>query len=120
MQELTFKEVYNILVPKLKLLLVILLIGAVVGGGIGAGRTFSSMSYGTTIEFYVNPKRSDDGGNNQSQFGVYGAYGWHVMDNITKLLSSESFTEQLLLGDDKLPITSVIPERGTEEGDLFR
>ena len=108
MQELTFKEVYNILVPKLKLLLVILLIGAVVGGCIGAGRTFSSMSYGTTIEFYVNPKRSDDGGNNQSQFGVYGAYGWHVMDNMTKLLASESFAEDMLLDDEGLPIEKVL------------
>lgn len=108
MQEITLKEIYNTLAPKFKVLLIILLIGAVVGGCIGATRTFSSMTYGTTIEFYVNPKRSDDGGNNQSQFGVYGAYGWHVMDNMTKLLASESFSEKMLLDGDGLPIEIVL------------
>lgn len=108
MQEITLKEIYNTLAPKLKVLLIILLIGAVIGGCVGAARTFTSMTYGTTIEFYVNPKRSDDGGNNQSQFGVYGAYGWHVMDNMTKLLASESFAEEMLLDDDGLPIEIVL------------
>ena len=108
MQEITLKEIYNTLAPKLKVFLIILLIGAVIGGCVGAARTLASMTYGTTIEFYVNPKRSDDGGNNQSQFGVYGAYGWHVMDNMTKLLASESFAEEMLLDDDGLPIEMVL------------
>lgn len=108
MQEITLKEIYNTLAPKLKVFLIILLIGAVIGGCVGAARTLASMTYGTTIEFYVNPKRSDDGGNNQSQFGVYGAYGWHVMDNMTKLLSSESFAEEMLLDEDGLPIEIVL------------
>ena len=108
MQELTFKEIYNAILPKFKMLLIILLIGAVVGGCIGVARAYSSIAYGTTIEFYVNPKRSGESENNQSQFGVYGAYGWHVMDNMTKLLASESFAEDMLLDDDGLPIDSVI------------
>ncbi len=108
MQELSFKEILKTLIPKLKVLLVILLIGAVAGGCIGIARTYAARFYGTTLEFYVNPKKGDDNEINQSQFGVYGAYGWHVMDNITKLLSSESFAEDMLLGDDGLPIEEVL------------
>lgn len=108
MQELSFKEILRTLIPKLKLLLVILIIGAVVGGCIGVARTYASRFYGTSLEFYVNPKKSEDNEINQSQFGVYGAYGWHVMDNITKLLASESFAEDMLLGDDGLPIEEVL------------
>lgn len=120
MQELSFKDILKALLPKMRLLVVIFLIGAFIGGAFGVFTKYDDHSYGTRIDFYVSPKPSEDSKKNDSQFGVYGAYGWHVMDNITKLLSSESFTEQLLLGDDKLPITSVIPERGTEEGDLLR
>lgn len=108
MQEITFKDIYNTLLPKLKVLLVILLIGAVVGGCVGVARTYASITYGTKIEFYVNPKMSDEGSENQSQFGVYGAYGWHVMDNMTKLLASESFAEKMLLDENGLPIETVL------------
>ena len=108
MQELSFKEILKTLLPKLKMLLIILLIGAVLGGCIGVARTYAMRYYGTTVEFYVNPKPDDDVKNNDSQFGVYGAYGWHVMDNMIKLLSSESFAEEMLLGDNGLPIESVL------------
>jgi hypothetical protein len=40
---------------------------------------------------------------NGSQYGVYGAYGRHVMDNMVKLLNSNAFTEQLLLNGEYLP-----------------
>lgn len=110
MQEITFKDIYNTLVPKLKILLIVLLVAAVVGGCIGVAKTYASISYGTTIEFYVNPKMNEDGNTNQSQFGVYGAYGWHVMDNMTKLLASESFAEEMLLGEDGLPIEAVLKQ----------
>ena len=68
MQELTFKDVLKILIPKLKMLLVVILLGAIVGACIGAASTYASKSYGTTIEFYVNPKPSEDSKHSQSQF----------------------------------------------------
>ena len=55
--------------------------------------------YGTTVEFYVNPENPKDNiSGNGSQYGVYGAYGRHAMDNIVKLLSSDSFAEILIDG----------------------
>ncbi len=120
MQELSFKDIVKALLPKMRLLIVIFLLGAFLGGALGVFTKYDDHSYGTRIDFYVSPKPDEDSKKNDSQFGVYGAYGWHVMDNITKLLSSESFAEQLLLGDDRLPITMSIPARDTEEGALLR
>lgn len=120
MQELSFKDILKALLPKMRLLIVIFLIGAFIGGALGVFTKYDDHSYGTRIDFYVSPKPDEDSKKNDSQFGVYGAYGWHVMDNITKLLSSESFAEQLLLGDDKLPITMALPDLKTEEGKAFR
>ena len=115
MQEISFKQIIKILVPKFKLLVLLVLIGAICGGSVGAARTYSGRYFGTTIEFYVNPKRSDDATANNSQYGVYGAYGRHVMDAMIKLLASESFTEKLLLEDDGLPSLEMYPEVAGEK-----
>ena len=117
MQELTFKEILKTLIPKTKILIVILLIGAVLGGCVGVASSYAEQFYGTEIVFYVSPKPGADSGKNDSQYGVYGAYGWHVMDNITKLLSSESFAEELLLGENGLPIESIL-EKETDRTQL--
>lgn len=108
MQEFSFKDAIKALVPKTKLILVILIIAAIVGGCIGAAAAYAKSYFGTSIEFYINPKRDQDAGASSSQFGVYGAYGQHVMDNIVKLLQSESFAEEMLLDEDGLPIESVL------------
>lgn len=115
MQDLSLKQIIRVLIPKLKLIVLLALIGAILGGCIGAAKTYSGKYFGTTIEFYVNPKRSDDANSSNSQFGVYGAYGQHVMDNIIKLLKSESFAEQMLLGDNGLPIESVLAKESDRE-----
>ena len=108
MQEFSLKEIFKTLIPKIKVIIAIVIIGAVLGGCVGVARTYAGSSLGTTLEFYVNPKRGDDTENGNSQYGVYGAYGMHVMDNITKLLNSDSFAEELLLGDHGLPIETVL------------
>ncbi|MBQ8685917.1 MAG: hypothetical protein IJ514_07080 [Clostridia bacterium] len=103
-EEISLAEVFKILLRKIKLLILVLLIGVFVGVGVGVLSTFNVKYYGTVIEFYVNPKKDESQVSNESQYGVYGAYGRHVMDNMTKLLGSESFAEQLLLNDDGLPL----------------
>lgn len=96
-------DVVRLLLGKIKLLILVLLACAVVGGGFAVWRNINVKYYGTKVEFYVNPEKLKDspGSSDSSQYGVYGAYGRHVMDNIVKLLDSESFTEQLIL--DKKP-----------------
>ena len=60
--------------------------------------------YECELQFFVNPEKpKEDISANGSQYGVYGAYGRHVMDNMIKLLESESFTEKLILNGEPLP-----------------
>ncbi len=50
-----------------------------------------------------------------SQYGVYGAYGRHVMDAMVKLLSSKPFTERLLLEANGLPSMETYPSLNTNK-----
>ena len=113
-EEISLGEIFKILWRKVKVLIFALLIGAIVGGSVGVLATMNEKYYGTTVEFYVNPKKDESVISNESQYGVYGAYGRHVMDNMTKLLASESFAEQLLLDDDGLPTKFLSDENRAE------
>ncbi len=97
-------DIFKLLLGKIKLLILVVIIGGILGGSFAIWRTIDVNYWGTTVEFYVNPKKPkesiSEGG---SQYGVYGAYGRHVMDNMVKLLESESFAEQMLLNGNVLP-----------------
>ena len=103
-EEISLGDIFKILLKKIKVLILALIIGALVGAGFGVIRTFDVKYYGTSVSFYVNPKKDNNSITNDSQYGVYGAYGWHVMDNMTRLLASESFAEELMLDSDGLPL----------------
>jgi len=103
-------EILRILFHKLHLLIFVVILGIVGGALFGVASTADVKYYGTTIEFYVNPEKPKASLTTEtlttgvgSQYGVYGAYGRHVMDAIVKLLSSESFAEQLMLEEDGFP-----------------
>lgn len=100
-------DIFKLLLSKIKILLFVVVIGAILGGTLGVWKTHNVDYYGTSVEFYVNPEKkvgaSDDTQQGGSQYGVYGAYGRHVMDNMVRLLSSEIFAEQLMLGGNPLP-----------------
>ncbi len=96
-------DIFKLLLRKVKFIILAVLIGAVFGGTLAVWTTHDVKYYGTRVEFYVNPKKPTDGTNSDSQYGVYGAYGQHVMDNMIRLLSSESFTELMILNGKDLP-----------------
>ena len=99
--EISLTDVLKMFLRKLKVLILALLIGTFVGAGFGVLSTYNVKTYGSTIEFYVNPRLDRDASTQiESQYGVYGAYGRHVMDNMVRLLSSELFAEQLLLNPE--------------------
>ena len=111
---LSLLEMVQILFHKIKLLILVVIIGATCGAFIGFGRYANVKNYGTSIEFYVNPEKPKELGSSSnaanavgSQYGVYGAYGRHVMDAIVKLLESESFAEQLMLNGNPLPCVDI-------------
>ena len=100
-EEFSLLDLLKVLWSKAKLLILILICGGIIGGAFGVVTTVNENYYGTSLEFYVNPTRpekEEDGSvaSGGSTYGVYGAYGRHVMDNIVKLLSSELFAEQLM------------------------
>ncbi len=96
-------DVFKLLLRKVKYLILAVLIGGVLGGAFGIFKTHNVDYYGTQIEFYVNPKKKDALVSGDSQYGVYGAYGEHVMDNMVRLLGSEIFAEMLILEGKTLP-----------------
>ena len=106
-------DIIRLLLSRIKLLVLVVLIGGILGGAFAVWRTIDVNEFGTKVEFYVNPEKPEEStGTNAgtaaggSQYGVYGAYGRHVMDNMIKLLGSDSFAEKLLLNGNALPDTS--------------
>ncbi len=102
-------EIVKILFNKILLLILVAVVSGILGGVVAIAKTYNVNYWGTTIEFYVNPyknKEEDETINPGisaspsvgSQYGVYGAYGRHVMDNMVRLLSSERFSEFLIDG----------------------
>ena len=114
-ESISLMEIVKLLFSKIKLLIFVLIVGCFAGGTFGFMQSNNIDYYGTSVEFYVNPKLGSDNMNqNESQYGVYGAYGRHVMDNMIKLLGSESFAEQLMLDENNLPkkgITNTLDEK---------
>lgn len=103
--EISLAELFKALLRKIKVLVLALLIGVIVGASLGVVQTINVKYYGTKIDFYVNPKKdSTTTTENNSQYGVYGAYGLPVMDNMVTLLNSELFAERLTLNKDGLPL----------------
>lgn len=96
-------DVAKLLLGKIKLLILVVLIGGIVGASFAVVTTRKVDYYGTEVSFYVNPKKAGEN-DSESQYGVYGAYGKHVMDNMVKLLNSEIFTELLILNGETLPV----------------
>ncbi len=101
---LSLMDIIRLLLSKIKLLILVVIIGGLLGGTFAIFRTINIDYYGTEVQFYVNPERPKETSSTEgSQYGVYGAYGRHVMDNMVKLLSSESFTEHLILNGRTIP-----------------
>ncbi len=97
-------DILKLLLSKIKFLILAVLIGGILGGSFAVWKTIDVNHYGTKVEFYVNPEKPRDiTATDNSQYGVYGAYGRHVMDNMIKLLGSESFAEQMILNGKPLP-----------------
>ena len=110
-------EILRLLLNKIKILFLVVIAAGIVGGTFGLWNSWNDLYFGTQVEFYVNPEKPrNNGSEGTSQYGVYGAYGRHVMDNMIKLLESESFTEQLLLDGNALPTLTIEGKAENEKG----
>lgn len=98
-------DLIKVLLNKIKILILVVICGGLAGAGFAIWRTIDVNYYGTTVEFYINPESRDaeDGTENISQYGIYGAYSVPVMDAMVRLLNSDAFTERLMLKGAMLP-----------------
>ncbi len=82
--ELDLLDLLKMLLAKLKLIVCVALVAAIIGGVLGAAITLlGKRNFGTQVEFYITPSSPDS----------------HVLH----LLSSERFAEKLLLDENGLP-----------------
>jgi capsular polysaccharide biosynthesis protein len=109
-EEFSLLDLVKLLFSKIKWLILVVIIGGIIGGFLGIFATINTNYYGTDLEFYVNPKESIST-DSSSQYGVYGSYGRNVMDNMVKLLNSESFAEKLMSGMEDAPTEKYDPKK---------
>ncbi len=114
-EEFSLLDLLKVLWSKIKILILVFLCGGIVGGVLGVVTTYDVNYWGTSLEFYVNPDapESQEGEGqvtSNSTYGVYGAYGRHVMDNIVKLLSSERFAEEMMKNIENAPTEKKLPD----------
>ena len=112
-EEFSLLDLLKVLWSKIKILILVFLCGGIVGGVAGVVTTYDVNYWGTSLEFYVNPDApimQDGQVTSNSTYGVYGAYGRHVMDNIVKLLSSESFAEEMMKNFENAPTEKYLPD----------
>lgn len=69
---------------------------------ISSEETEKTLYYEAELTFYVTPIGLGEN-DSDSQYGVYGMYGNHVMDNMVKLLDADSFAARLLTEFDGAP-----------------
>lgn len=115
--EISLLDIVRLLLSKIKILILVVLVGAILGGAFAVWRTINVDYYGTRVEFFINPEseKEEDSSSANSQYAVYGSYSVIVMDAITKLLASESFSEKLILGDNTLPDINKYPDLNKTE-----
>lgn len=114
--QLTLTGIFRLLLRKLKWLILVAVVGAVLGAGFGVFRTYNKKYYGTTIKFFVNPIKPDSGvtGETENQYSIYGTYGQSVMDTMITLLSSEAFAVELLQTTDANGVHLYLPQAGED------
>ena len=107
-------DIFKLLLGKLKLLILVAIIGGLLGGMFAIWRTKDINYWGGRMEFYINPvaKQTEDGSSTGSsgelsEYSVYGAYNRHVMDTMVRMLRSDVFAERVLLGANGLPAKGI-------------
>ncbi len=98
-EEIRLSDVFKTLFRKIKLLILVFLAGIIAGGALGFTFDYNQYYYGGTVEFYVNPKKSED----ETGEKIYGAYGQTAMNDMVRLLNSQLFAEYLYLDENGLP-----------------
>ncbi len=93
-------DIFRLFLSRIKFLILAVLIGCVLGSSLAVLTTHNVNYYGTSVTFFVNPKKADASGEST---GINGTYSAPIMDSMIKQLNSEMFAEKLILNDEELP-----------------
>lgn len=109
--EISLKDVFTVLWAKIKLIVLVVLTGCLLGGVLGYVKSYDVVYYGTELTFFVSPKKSTD---KEGDDIIYGTYGNTVMDSMIKLLSTEKSISYYLEDMEGVPKKPVY-EEGMDE-----
>ena len=126
--EISLAYVLKALLAKLKYLILVLVIGAVLGGVYGYLNSYQTHYYGASISFFVAPSKtsitddtvttgatltaSSDDDDKDKDYSIDGQYTQSVMDTITILLNSDVFAKQIV---DDLNLAPTAPAAGATD-----
>ncbi len=94
--EWSLTDIFRTILAKWKILILVVLLACIGGAAVGFVKTHGKNYYGSYLDFYVTPTKPSGTVSGENSTAVYGAYNKSVMDNIIKLMSSESFAESLI------------------------
>jgi capsular polysaccharide biosynthesis protein len=95
--EISLADIFSCLLSKLRLLIVLFLVGLVAGGAFGFLKSYDVVYYGTEMSFFVSPEKASGGtGDDTNTNVIYGTYGNTVMDTMIKFLSTEKAAEEFV------------------------
>lgn len=110
-EEFSLGDVFKALLAQLKILILVLLVGCVMGGFYGYFTSYQTHYYGASVSFFVAPSKtsitddtvtqsvqlaakSDD--DKKDDYSIDGQYTQSVMDTITILLNGDVFAKQIV------------------------
>lgn len=95
--EISLADIFSCLLSKLRLLIVLFLVGLTIGGAFGFLKSHDVVYYGTEMSFFVSPEKASGSGDDSADANViYGTYGNTVMDTMIKFLSTEKAAEEFV------------------------
>ena len=109
--EISLKDVFNVLLDKIKLVVIVFLTGCLLGGAFGYAKSYDVVYYGAELTFFVSPKKSTDKEGNDI---IYGTYGNSIIDSMVRLLSTEKSISDYISGIEGVPEKPVY-EEGMDE-----
>ncbi len=92
--EISLADIFSCLLAKIRVLIVLLLTGCLVGAVFGYLKSYNVVYYGTEMSFFVSPEKG--GVDEDKEYVIYGTYGNTVMDTMIRFLSTEKAAEEFV------------------------
>ncbi len=95
-------DIFKLLLSKIKLLILVCIIGGLIGGGLAIWRTIDIDYWGTTVRFHISPEYTE-GTTEESASGSSSTISQNIMEELVGLLEDDEFSETMILSGKPLP-----------------